>query len=163
APWWLREDQAPSASPQVESIVLASLRMFDLSDWERGDAATRKQFIHQTLERATEALKDEVRASRKLLEQAGQELSDLAAGRRPLEPLFQDNLVSDIFIDRHENIRVIRRGHAIETPFRFYNAEAYRFFVTALLRAERRTLNDRCPIVDCVLDDKWHTRVNAVH
>lgn len=159
SPWWLTEEQ--KSSPQVESVVAAAIRFLDVERLAIADERTVKHLVQQALQRATEELKD-VRMTRKNIEQAELEMISLVTSKGPLEALFEDSSVSDVFIDRHEHIRAIRRGHAVETPFRFASAEVYQLFVTSLLRREGRSLSAQHPVVDCILEDKWRTRVNVL-
>lgn len=161
APWWLKDvaEQNPQADA-LSNAVIGELLELDLLPPNREEWRLVVQEILTTM---SESLKHEARLSRRVVEQVEHELLELVTGRGPLEPLFQDSLVSEVFVDHYENIRVIRGGHAIETPLRFLSKNAYALFVRAHLSASKKTLSDSRPMVDLLLEDKWGTRVNLVH
>jgi len=161
APWWLKD--GGEQNPQVDSLAAVAVESILSKGKLPTHRADWKPLIETAISGASEELKDEVRLSRRLLEQVEHVLLELVSGKGPLEPLFQDALVSEIFVDHHEFVRVIRSGHAIETPLRFFSKDAYEIFIRSLLAHSNREISESCPVVDLVLDDKWQTRVNIVH
>ncbi len=159
-PWWLTEERV--SNPQVESVVAAAVRSIDLARLAGAEEAAWERAIQESLIRATDALKDEIRVSRKLLEQAENELYALLRGKGPLEPLFEDESVSAVFVDRHDTVRAVRNGHAIETPFRFCSAETYRLFLQALLVSAGAADLSHKTVIDLVLQDRWASRMNVL-
>jgi pilus assembly protein CpaF len=80
-----------------------------------------------------------------------------------LQVLYEDPFVTDVFIDGYDKIRCRRLGQALETPFAFRTPREYEAFYTSMLQSVERALSVSCPIIDCVLNDEWRSRVNAVH
>jgi pilus assembly protein CpaF len=112
---------------------------------------------------AVQRLSDETRFTSRDTQEAVQELTGLLLGKGPLQPLYEDPLVTDIFIDSFDKIRCLRLGHAIETPFTFRSIAEYEAFCTSLLQSVGRVVSINSPVVDCVLKDEWRSRVNGVH
>lgn len=160
-PTWLMEEKKTTA--QVELLIPQARKMLnEVIPNDTEGAVNFGQAVHQAVMLASESLRHQARFSRKDLEIAEQELQSLLLGKGPLQSLYDDNSVTDIFIDHHKSIKVVRHGQAIETPFCFRSAEEYRLFITAMLQSVDRTLNMSSPIVDCVLVDSWRSRVNAI-
>lgn len=160
-PWWLTDPVA--ASPQVDILVPASrlsLNDFITDNMSREDlvAAIRKA-VNVTADR----LSAEVRFSSKDIQDSIQELISLMMGKGPLQALYDDPAVTDVYMDGHDSIKCVRRGQALETPFRFRNEVEYESYITGMLQSVDRVLNMSSPIVDCVLNDQWRSRINAVH
>ena len=160
-PWWLTE--TIKSSPHVDALVpearlaLNDLLTDEITDNELVDA------IHRAVKIAAEKLSSEVRLSSKDVQEAARELTSLMLGKGPLQALYEDVAVTDIYLDGHDSIKCIRRGQALETPFRFRSRDEYEAYITQMLQSVDRVLNLSSPIVDCVLKDPWRTRVSAVH
>jgi len=161
APWWLTEERV--TNPQVESVVAAALRSIEPDKLAGAPEDAWERAIQESLLRATDALKDEIRVSRKLLEQAENELYALLRGKGPLEPLFEDEFVTAVFVDRHDAVRAVRNGHAIETPFRFPSAESYRIFLRALTVTAGASEDQQKALIDLTLNDQWGSRLNILN
>ncbi|MCB0346456.1 MAG: CpaF family protein [Bdellovibrionales bacterium] len=160
-PWWLTEGK--KTTPQVELLVPEARKVLNEilptdSDKPVDLPASVKRAVHL----AAEMLRGEVRVTAKDQEIAEKELLSLLTGKGPLQPLYDDKAVTDIFIDDHKSIRVIRRGQAIETPFYFRSKEEYKAYLANMLQSVDRVLNLSSPIVDCVLADGFRSRINAV-
>jgi pilus assembly protein CpaF len=160
-PWWLTE--AAASSPQVDVLVPASrMALNDFINDNMGDAELTEA-IRKAVLVAAERLSSEVRFSQRDIQDSIQEVISLMLGKGPLQPLYDDPLVTDIYMDAHDSIKCVRRGQALETPFRFRSASEYESYITSMLQSVDRVLNLTSPIVDCVLYDKWRSRINAVH
>ncbi len=160
-PWWLTEPVA--STPQVDILVpKARLALNDLiSDNITADELVAA--INKAVGIAAEQLSGEIRFSSRDIHDAAQELVSLILGKGPLQLLYDDPAVTDIYLDGYNSIKVVRRGQALETPFRFRSAGEYEAYITSLLQSVERVLNLSSPIVDCVLNDKCRSRINAVH
>ena len=119
--------------------------------------------VRRAVNIAGERVGSEIRLSNRDIEDAVDELLGLMSGKGPIQALYDDPAVTDIFLDGHDEIKCIRRGQALETPFRFRSREEYDAYINAMLQGVDRVLNLSSPIVDCVLSDVWRSRVNAVH
>jgi len=160
-PWWLMEGK--KTTPQVEVLVPLARKM--LNEILPSDGNVKIDLptaVKQAVELAAETLRAEIRITEKDQQVALAELLSLLTGKGPLQPLYDDPAVTDIFIDSYRSIKVIRRGQAIETPFYFRSKEEYKAYLSAALQSVDRVLNMSSPIVDCVLDDQWRSRINAV-
>ena len=156
SPWWLEEKA--SASSQVDLIVNEAWNRLDLIE----DTIDR-DLIKEVVRTVSRTLSTQFRFSPREVEKANQELFQFFFSKGPIEPLFSDPSVTDIYIDTHDQIRCLRRGQALETPFKFRGKQEYDRFLTQMLNAAGKSLSHENPIVDCVTDDMWRTRVNAIH
>jgi len=160
-PDWMTS--VPQSSPNVELLApLARAKLNEVLPADDSIEIDLATAVKQAVELAADELANEARFTKKDLELTEKELLSLLTGKGPLEPLYHDPAVTDIFIDDYKSIKVIRRGKALETPFRFRSSEEYRLFVTSMLQSVDRALNLSTPIVDCVLNDEWRSRVNAI-
>lgn len=160
-PWWLTE--SAQSSPHVDALVPeARLALNDLLNDEVTDSEL-VDAIQRAVKIAAEKISANVRLSSKDVQEAARELASLMLGKGPLQALYEDPSVTDIFLDGHDSIKCIRRGVALETPFRFRSKDEYEAYITQMLQSVDRVLNLSSPIVDCVLNDVWRTRVSAIH
>jgi pilus assembly protein CpaF len=162
-PWWLTDGK--KTTPQVEILVPQARQMLNeiLPNENDGEKPVDLEgAVIRAVHLATELLRGEVRVSEQDQKTACNELLSLLTGKGPLQPLYNDPAVTDIFIDSHESIRVIRRGQAIESPFYFRSKEEYKAYLGNMLQSVDRVLNMSAPIVDCVLDDGYRSRINAI-
>ncbi len=161
APWWLFA--APRQSPQLDRLIPAARLL--LQELSVGDIRDRDvtSAVKRAVSLAVQRLSDEVRVTGRDIQAATQELVGLIVGKGPLQPLYDDPLVTDIYVDSYDKIRCLRLGQAIETPFTFRSQQEYEAFFTAMLQSAGRVLSVCSPVVDCVLKDEWSSRVNAVH
>jgi pilus assembly protein CpaF len=161
APAWL--NVTLRQSPQLDRLVpTARLALHELfsDDLKRGDIPAA---VKRAVSIAVHRLSEDIRFTSREIQEAIQELNGLILGKGPLHALYEDPLVTDIFIDSFDKIRCLRLGQAIETPFRFRTIGEYEAFFTAMLQSVGRVLSNSSPVVDCVLKDEWRSRVNAVH
>lgn len=161
-PWWLTE--APVSSPQVNILVPAAREA--LNELLTDNSNTRdplNESIKKAVRLAASKLSGETRFSSRDIDESTQELTSLLTGKGPLQPLYDDPAVTDIYMDGHNSIKCVRRGQAVETPFRFRSPDEYEAYITSMLQSVDRVLNLSSPIVDCVLNDDRRSRLNAVH
>ncbi|MBL7662677.1 CpaF family protein [bacterium] len=160
-PWWLTEVKKPN--PQIELLVPQARKMLnEIIPSDGNISIDLKTAVQHSVELASELMRGEVRITDRDIEQAAKELYSLVAGKGPLQALYDDPWITDIFIDNHKSIKVIRRGQALETPFYFRSKEEYKAFIAGMLQSVGRALNMSSPIIDCVLDDEHRSRINAV-
>ena len=126
----------------------------------------KSSFPHLFARQLTPLLKQlgtEIRLSTRDIDEAIDELVGLMLGKGPLQPLYEDPKVTDIYLDGHKSIKCIRQGQALETPFTFRSPDEYESYIQSMLQSVDRVLNLSAPIVDCVLSDDYRSRINAVH
>ena len=160
-PAWV--GQLQQSTPQVDMLVPAGRRALNDLITEDTTRSELPQLIVKAINIASQKLTVGARFSQRDIDSAIAELTNLMLGKGPIIPLYEDPWVTDIYLDGHQSIKCIRRGKALETPFKFRSPEEYEAYIGSMLQGVERVLNLSSPIVDCVLDDPWRSRVNAVH
>lgn len=161
SPSWLTRGVV--TNPQLDLLVPAArLVLYELFD-EKIPMKDIPAAVKRAVGIAAHRLSADHRFSSRDTQDAVWELSGLIAGKGPLQTLYEDPFVTDIFIDGYDKIRCRRLGQALETPFTFRTPREYEAFYTSMLQSVERALSVSCPIIDCVLSDEWRSRVNAVH
>ncbi|MCB4824765.1 CpaF family protein [Roseicella aerolata] len=89
-----------------------------------------------------------------------EELTRDMAGYGPLDPLLQDDLVSDIMVNGPDCVFVERRGTLARTDTRFRNDQHLNSIAQKIAAAVGRRVDESSPLVDCRLPDG--SRVNIV-
>lgn len=89
-----------------------------------------------------------------------QALVDEAVGLGPLEPLLADLSISEIMVNRHDEIFVESRGKLYRHPLVFSSEEAVLGVIERIVAPLGRRIDDSSPMVDARLRDG--SRVNAV-
>lgn len=89
-----------------------------------------------------------------------QELVDEAVGLGPLEPLLADPSVTEIMVNRHDEIFVERAGRLMRDPAGFSSEQALLGIIDRIVAPLGRRIDDSAPMVDARLRDG--SRVNAV-
>lgn len=90
---------------------------------------------------------------------AGRVLSE-AVGLGPLEALFQDPDISEVMINRFDQIFVERHGRCEQVAMRFSGEDSVRAVIDRIVSPLGRRIDDASPMVDARLADG--SRVNAV-
>ncbi|MBN3270253.1 secretion protein [Bordetella bronchiseptica] len=85
---------------------------------------------------------------------------DEAVGLGPLEPLLADGGISEIMVNRHDEIYVERAGRLQRHAAAFSSEQAVRWVVERIVAPLGRRIDDSSPMVDARLPDG--SRVNAV-
>lgn len=81
-------------------------------------------------------------------------------GYGPLEPLLEDPSVSEIMVNRHDQIYVERYGRLSETSHRFTGEPQLRRVIERIVSKVGRRIDESSPLVDARLEDG--SRVNAI-
>ena len=81
-------------------------------------------------------------------------------GYGPLEPLLEDPTVSEIMVNRFDQIYVERNGRLMETPHRFTGEPQLRRVIERIVARVGRRIDESSPLVDARLEDG--SRVNAI-
>jgi pilus assembly protein CpaF len=89
-----------------------------------------------------------------------EELAHDMVGYGPLEPLLQDETISDIMVNGPDNVFVERRGIVQRVDVRFRNAAQVAAIAQKMAATVGRRVDESSPLVDCRLPDG--SRVNAV-
>jgi pilus assembly protein CpaF len=88
------------------------------------------------------------------------ELTDDMVGLGPLEPLLQDDTVTDILVNGYSDIYVERRGKLEKTPARFRDTQHVVNVAQRIAMGVGRRIDESSPMVDARLADG--SRVNIV-
>lgn len=89
-----------------------------------------------------------------------QELADEVLGLGPIEPLLDDESVSEVMVNGHDHIYVERRGRIQRVPTSFRSEERLRRVIERIVTRVGRRIDESSPLVDARLADG--SRVNAV-
>lgn len=161
APWWLHDP--PRTNSSLGQLLPAVRRILSRTVGVRPDQTEVVAAIKRAVPEAARTVSRTTLFSPRDLRDAERELISLLTGKGPLEPLYADPWVTDIYVDKFNAIRCLRLGLALETPFAFRSPEDYEAFYTTMLQAANAAVSIAKPIVDCVLPDQWRSRVNAIH
>jgi pilus assembly protein CpaF len=89
-----------------------------------------------------------------------QELEFEILGLGPLEPLMQDNSISDILVNRSDEVYIERRGHLELTNVQFRDNAHLLKIINKIVSTVGRRIDESSPMVDARLPDG--SRVNAI-
>jgi Flp pilus assembly CpaF family ATPase len=81
-------------------------------------------------------------------------------GYGPLESLLEDGSVSEIMVNRFDQIYVERNGRLVETSYRFTGESQLRRVIERIVSRVGRRIDESSPLVDARLEDG--SRVNAI-
>lgn len=81
-------------------------------------------------------------------------------GYGPLEPLLEDSTVSEIMVNRYDQLYVERNGRLMETHHRFTSESQLRRVIERIVSRVGRRIDESSPLVDARLEDG--SRVNAI-
>ena len=89
-----------------------------------------------------------------------QEIADDTLGHGPIEPLLQDDTVSEVMVNGPNDVWVERSGKLHKTPVRFNDEHHLRRIINKIVAQIGRRIDESSPMVDARLPDG--SRVNAV-
>ncbi|MFC7478336.1 ATPase, T2SS/T4P/T4SS family [Dankookia sp. GCM10030260] len=89
-----------------------------------------------------------------------EELADDMVGYGPLEPLLQDDSISDIMVNGPDKVFIEVRGQVQQTSVRFRSAAQLAAIAQKMAATVGRRVDESSPLVDCRLADG--SRVNVV-
>lgn len=149
---------SPLEAEWKNKIHHALLKMMDLSLVGGFEDAEARRQIRDTCER----LLNEQQAPLNLVarQKLCKAIEDEVLGLGPLEPLLADKTVSDILVNRADQVYVERRGKLELTDVRF-NSDAHLMnIIDRIVSAVGRRIDESSPMVDARLKDG--SRVNAI-
>src|SRR5208337_3492157 len=168
----VQEDREPQAAPLSKKDEVREIRLYQV----------KKRIHHLLLERldlsALEELEESVRAreirqARAVLLEEEEEPLNLAEKTRlnrelefeilglgPLEPLLDDPTISDILVNRYNQVYVERRGRLEVSDIRFQDNEHLLKIINKIVSNVGRRIDESIPMVDARLPDG--SRVNAI-
>lgn len=90
----------------------------------------------------------------------GEQVLHEAIGLGPLEPLLEDESVSEIMVNAHDQIFIERAGQIVKSPISFTDDRAVVSAIERIVAPIGRKIDESSPLVDARLKDG--SRVNAV-
>ncbi|KQZ11089.1 pilus assembly protein CpaF [Agromyces sp. Root1464] len=153
---------APAVDPLAEMKEKAAQELFGRIGSRLNDSSLTEEQLHQL---ARHELSEIVAAEQLALTTAERNrlIDDIGAdvlGYGPLEPLLDDESVSEIMVNRHDQIYVERYGRLQETPYRFTGEPQLRRVIERIVSRVGRRIDEASPLVDARLEDG--SRVNAI-
>ncbi|MRX43311.1 CpaF family protein [Agromyces kandeliae] len=88
------------------------------------------------------------------------EISADVLGYGPLEPLLDDPTITEVMVNRHDQIYVERSGRLQESSLRFTSEAQLRRVIDRIVSRVGRRIDESSPLVDARLEDG--SRVNAI-
>jgi len=168
----VQEDREPQAAPLSKKDEVREIRLYqvkkrihhlllerlDLSALEELEESVRAREIGQALA----VLLEEEEEPLNLVEKTrlNRELEFEILGLGPLEPLLADPTISDILVNRHNQVYVERHGRLELADIRFQDSEHLLKIINKIVSNVGRRIDESIPMVDARLPDG--SRVNAI-
>ncbi|GAB2764871.1 CpaF family protein [Sinomonas soli] len=159
---------APAAAPAVAQDALTGLKqraataLFERMGQRFGDTeATDDDLRSAAREELTHIIDEEpVPLSAPERVRLLREVEDDVLGYGPLQRLLDDDAVTEIMVNRHDQIYTERKGHLALSELRFTSEEQLRAVIERIVSRVGRRIDESSPLVDARLADG--SRVNAV-
>src|SRR4026207_1954698 len=159
-----RRVNAPITSPQAGSYFDLKTRVQNklLSELDPSMDITRTEEVRRTIQDLFEQIlaEENVGLSRperaRLFEQIAAEILGLG----PLQPLLEDDTISEIMVNGAKNIYIERKGKIHRVPVTFENNDHVMRIIDRIVAPLGRRIDESSPYVDARLPDG--SRVNAV-
>ena len=168
-----RAEQAREAVGETPAEVRRELklrilrRLVEEIDLRKGDLGylhdpVKRQEMHVRVEGKLVALVQEeaTEVSRQDRRQLVKELMDEALGLGPLEDLLEDPTVTEIMVNRIDQVYVERKGHLTLSNVGFLSNDQLRGIIERIVAPLGRRIDEKVPMVDARLRDG--SRVNAI-
>ena len=159
--WRDEERRLPPVAEQL--LPLACRKFCALAREVLGQQTDLEILPKRSVEAALKELPADVRPTWKDQDIVEKELASLFFEKGLFQQLFDDPAVTHIFFDGFKSVKAIYRGQTLDTPFGFRTSAEYELFVSGLLHSTGLELSPAAPMIDCVLQDRWRCRVNALH
>jgi pilus assembly protein CpaF len=134
------------------------LERLDLSQLEELDEKVRAKEIRQAISLLLEEEKEPLNMRERA--RLGREMEFEILGLGPLEPLLMDPSISDILVNRHNQVYIERKGRLELTEVRFQDNEHLLKIINKIVSNVGRRIDESVPMVDARLPDG--SRVNAI-
>ena len=161
--------EAEVADEEITKLKLRiHRRLVDEIDLQKSDLAylndpVKLQEVRTRAEHKVLLLMDEEAGdvtSRDVRRKIVKDVLDEALGLGPLEDLLAETAVTEIMVNRHDQIYVERAGKLQLTNVRFLNMEQLRGVIERIVAPIGRRIDEKVPMVDARLKDG--SRVNAI-
>jgi pilus assembly protein CpaF len=150
-----RENRLYEVKRRVHHCLLERL---DLSQLEELDEKLRAKEIRQAISMLLEEEKEPL--NMREMTRLAKEMEFEILGLGPLEPLLMDPAVSDILVNRYNQVYVERKGRLELTDVRFQDNEHLLKIINKIVSNVGRRIDESVPMVDARLPDG--SRVNAI-
>src|SRR5512144_180051 len=159
-----RRVNAPTTSPQAGSYFDLKTRVQNklLSELDPSMDITRTEEVRRTIQDLFEQIlaEENIVLSRperaRLFEQIAAEI----LGFGPLQPLLEDDTITEIMVNGAKNIYIERKGRVHRVPVTFENKDHVMRIIDRIVAPLGRRIDESSPYVDARLPDG--SRVNAV-
>jgi pilus assembly protein CpaF len=150
-----RETRLYEVKKRIHHCLLERLDLSQLEELDEKVRATEiRQAIGLLLEEEKEPLNMRERA------RLGREMEFEILGLGPLEPLLMDPSISDILVNRYNQVYIERKGCLELTEVRFQDNEHLLKIINKIVSNVGRRIDESVPMVDARLPDG--SRVNAI-
>jgi len=150
-----REDRIYAVKNRIHYSLMEHL---DLTLLQSLDETARAKEIRSALDHLLAAEAEPLNLTEKIRVIKEMEFEILGLG--PLEPLLADPTISDILVNRHDQVYVEKKGRLELTDIRFQNDEHLMRIITKIVNDVGRRVDESAPMVDARLKDG--SRVNAI-
>ncbi|WP_426225606.1 CpaF family protein [Pseudarthrobacter sp. DSP2-3-2b1] len=161
----LSSGSAP-ASPAVDALAglkqRAAQALFERMGTRFGDTASSEESLRATAveELSTVIDQEQVPLSPEERRRLIREIADEVMGYGPLQRLLEDPSVTEIMVNRFDQIYVERNGRLTLTGGRFSSDDHLRTVIERIVSRVGRRIDESSPLVDARLEDG--SRVNAI-
>ncbi|WP_159600757.1 CpaF family protein [Agromyces humi] len=153
---------APAVDPLAGMKEKAAEELFARIGTRLNDSTLTEEQLHQIARAelgeivAAEQLALSTSERNRLIDEIGADV----LGYGPLEVLLEDTTVSEIMVNRFDQVYVERNGRLTETAHRFTGEPQLRRVIERIVSRVGRRIDESSPLVDARLDDG--SRVNAI-
>src|SRR5512135_3276662 len=159
-----RRVSAPITSPQAGSYFDLKTRVQNklLAELDPSTDVTRTEEVRRTIQELFEQILSEenIVLSRPERQRLFEQISAEILGFGPLQPLLEDETITEIMVNGAKNIYVERRGKLVRVPVAFEGNEHVMRVIDRIVAPLGRRIDESSPYVDARLPDG--SRVNAV-
>ena len=153
----------PEISSQLyvesKNAILAYLvQNIDQKSLERGDEAMLRARVEELVEEKLRA--EKVPYSRQMRNRLVSDIADEILGFGPIEPLLRDPTVTEVMVNRYDQVYCERFGKLELTDVQFRDNEHIRHVIDKIVTPLGRRVDESSPMVDARLPDG--SRVNAI-
>jgi pilus assembly protein CpaF len=159
-----RRVNAPSTSPQAGSYFDLKTRVQNklLSELDPSMDITRTDDVRRTIQDLFEQIlaEENIVLSRPERARLFEQISAEILGLGPLQPLLEDDTITEIMVNGAKNIYIERKGKLHRVPVTFENNDHVMRIIDRIVAPLGRRIDESSPYVDARLQDG--SRVNAV-
>jgi pilus assembly protein CpaF len=157
-----RPGPAPVSDALAELKERAAQELFSRIGSRLSDASLTEERLHSLAREELSRIVDAEQVAlttierRRLIDEIGADV----LGYGPLETLLDDDSVTEIMVNRQDQIYVERDGHLALSPLRFTSEAQLRRVIERIVSRVGRRIDESAPLVDARLEDG--SRINAI-